>query len=235
MKKKAKKNIPPSSESAFDPTPSRTDPEIFIGLVAPVGIDLSIVCEELDAAFREVNYRLHVIKLSGLLRTIDKFKELPSAPEETRIRRHMLAGTQLRRALRNDVMALLAAGAVKAFRREKYGTAHDYALRQAYVFSSLKHPHEIETLRGLYGDAFFVISVYAPREQRVRELAAKIAASHHSSDVDRFRSAAERLLAIDEEEGLSYGQNVSSLSESRFVPGLPVPGSVQGSIGDSWN
>ena len=36
-----------------------------------------------------------------------------------------------------------------------------YLPRQAYIFNSLKHPDEIDTLRKIYGKSEFIFSVYS--------------------------------------------------------------------------
>ena len=79
----------------------------------------------------------------------------------------------------------------------------------AYIFNSLKLPNEVNTLKSIYGSAFFLISVYSPRRTRVDTLSKRIAESYHESDHSRYREKAEHLIAKDMDSGRGeYGQNV---------------------------
>lgn len=80
---------------------------------------------------------------------------------------------------------------------------------QAYVFHSLKHPAEAETLRKVYGNSFFLVAGYSPREQRVSHLAKSIASSRHVFQAQGNRKDAEELIERDRNEtGEKLGQRV---------------------------
>ena len=215
---------PPSG----DPLVPESGPELIIGLVAPIGVDPSFVIQRLKFELETVNYHVKEVRLSSLIHALDDYSHLSkssSGSEFDRIKEHMEAGTAIRnRTGRGDTIALLAIAEIRRLRQEfHWGKNHEKAgvenaeglarnplPRTVYILNSLKHPHEIDLLRDVYGQAFFVVSVYSPRETRVEFLARRIADSENTTNAQSFRSNAEKLICIDEEEeGELLGQNVS--------------------------
>jgi hypothetical protein len=94
--------------------------EIVIGLVAPVGTDLSVVTEELEQAFKLVSYQTRVIRLSRLLREL-RDPEIASilaniddhGPADERTIAYMDAGDRFCELFCKDAMARLAIGAMR--------------------------------------------------------------------------------------------------------------------------
>lgn len=201
--------------------PASDGPEIIVGLVSPVGSNLHCVVAALQDELAAANYGAIVVKVSSLLHQLQRYEKLGqgNSSEYHRIKRHMKAGTELRTTTGNGgIMALLATGEIRQRRFEeniKRGLRGEEAYRiplprTAYILDSLKHPDEIHTLRDVYGDAFFVVSAYAPREYRVEALAERLAASEQNQNSSMYRSKAEDLISIDEaEEGNKLGQDVS--------------------------
>lgn len=113
-------------------------PELFFGLVAPVGSDLSRVTEDLARALAGVVYRSHTIHLIELIHELEKWKEVPEDPLDVRIGKHMDAGNELRRVMgTGDAIATLGIGAVQTLRSSGFEVP---APNYAYIFRSLKHP-----------------------------------------------------------------------------------------------
>jgi len=185
-------------------------PELFFGLVAPVGSDLSRLTEELEHALTTVGYHSRPIHLIEQIHEIDKWKDLPETPLDVRIHKHMDAGNEYRREMvRGDAVAMHGVGAVRKLRFQVTKKLEEPAPSTAYVFRSLKHPDEADTLRRIYGVGFFLIAAYSPRDTRVDHLAQAIAESHHRFQSSDFRATAERLNQRDEAElGDKFGQNV---------------------------
>lgn len=184
--------------------------ELVIGLVVAVGADLDCVCASLQAALSQVRYTAKTIRISQLVHEIKGDQDLPEAPEDLRIQKHMDAGNKLRQALgRGDAMALLSIGAIRDERESITGDANTPAPRHVWVLRSLKNPAEVATLRTIYGRSFFLIGAYCPRSLRVQNLAMRIAASNNDLQSGRHRSEAEDLIRRDESEvGNKLGQNV---------------------------
>ncbi len=205
-----------------DPLAPKEGPELVIGLVAPVGAKIGLVCEVLKEELRKFEYRSQEIRVSRLLHQLKQYhllstRDFPS--EYERIYEHMKAGTELRvKTERGDVLSLLSISNIRLLReqvnRENPAVKKEFLStspleRTAFILRSLKHKDEISTLRDIYGRAFVVISAYLPRADRVEALANVIAKSVSSSDPHAFRDQAEKLIAIDEAEGNKLGQNVS--------------------------
>jgi cytidine deaminase len=185
-------------------------PELVIGLVGASGSDLREVTQAVRAGLSPYGYEVVPVRLSELMREIAGGGYLSEIkPEEERIWRHMDAGDQIRRdSKRNDAVAALGITYVSAYRNEKFDGAP--AAGTAFVFDSLKHPAEVETMRRVYRERFTLISVHAPTTQRRDALAMRIAESHGApQNAAGYREQAERIMARDEyDDEHQFGQNV---------------------------
>ncbi len=196
-------------------TPAIGDgPELYFGLVGPAGTDLNAVVEALSGSLRARNYRVRTISLSDLLREQDsELSRVWDYFEEERIRAAMTAGNQLCEKLgSNDAVMRLGLLKVRHLRKEEVGEQKKPVPRTAFIFKSLKRPEEYDLLREIYGDSFFLISVYEPKHQRVTNLAQKIAKTHQAAMNYDHRKKAELLIEDDEdEEETPFGQRVGDL------------------------
>lgn len=97
-------------------------PELVIGLVGGVGLDLGLVGEHLQRALREVSYGSEIIRLSELLHRVEWDATLEGEAEASRddyILSHQDRGNDLReRTGRADALALLAVSAIRVIRAE---------------------------------------------------------------------------------------------------------------------
>jgi hypothetical protein len=191
-----------SEGSPLDPRPF---PEIVIGLVGPVGIDLEPIVAAITQEIEAVEYFVKTIRLSAQLEKFFKL-DLSAFHEDDRVPRLMDAGTRLReRSERGDAVALLAIAEIRRVRAEELQGKTE---SNAFILRSLKHPHEVQTLRSVYGDGFFLISVYTPRDARVSAMAEKITKSQHGRP-SQARAKAELIVERDElEENTELGQDV---------------------------
>ena len=99
--------------------------------------------------------------------------------------------------------------AIQDYRQEQIGKTDTTLRRKAYILNSFKHPDEVKTLRKIYGQAFCVISLYAPRAERVDSLSELIAQSHHGFDKEKYRDVAEALIERDASAANGdFGQDV---------------------------
>ena len=196
---------------------ARSGPELVFGLVGAVGTDLAQVSHALREQLIRVGYSAYEIRVSALMHSLDRFRHLSamSGSEYERIKAHMKAGSELRSlAQKGDILALMAVAQIRQLRLE-HGDVVEVERprtplrRTAYIIRSIKHPSEIDTLRDIYGRAFFVVSAYSPRSKRVATLAGVIADSEGNPDHGSFRGKAEELIRIDEEEeDAPLGQDV---------------------------
>jgi hypothetical protein len=184
-------------------------PELFIGLVAAVGTDHDQLSTLLEEGLRSFGYRTHTVRLTKLLRAIPRFKNLKTSPVDEYISSHQRAGDEFRELIRNrNALAALGISGIRGFRGER-GDKDRIVGRTAYIIRSLKTPEEVQLLRDIYGDAFFLVASSAPLNLRRRYLATKIAESHHEFQHEPFFSKAEELIQIDQQEPeKEYGQNL---------------------------
>lgn len=193
---------PDNPENSLTPRPY---PELVFGLVGPVGVDLDPVIEILTRELRIPGYRAKSIRLS---KQLEKFfgSDYSKEPEHQRITSLMNEGTRLRETSgRGDAVALLGVAEIGRVRQDEWAGSEE---KNAYILRSLKHPHEVQTLRQVYGKGFFLISVYSPREVRVSALAERISKSAYGNSKGA-RMHAEAIVERDElEENKSLGQDV---------------------------
>lgn len=184
-------------------------PELFIALVAPVGADGDKVCEFLDEALARFKYRVEPIRVVEQLKKFPEYLQDEPANEFEKIKGRMDAGDRFReKADRNDALAILALSHIQQFRRNADPEGKPIK-RQAYLFRTLKRPEEVWALRRIYGSNLIVISVHSNREQRIVNLAQRIAKSEYSAHSAHFREFAENLVLRDEsDETKPYGQRL---------------------------
>lgn len=215
------------------------DPELFFGIVGPIGTDTKAAVEALRAALNDWNYKLEPIVVSELVKEQPIFGEyVESLPVDQHYSKAIEACNVAREKLHsNDAMVQMAVAEVQLRRLKLHGEPENAGNRvkpvprQAYVFKSLKLPEEIQTLRSVYGSAFFVISIHAQRDARRRSLAERIKESHAAREFkDRHFSMAEALLSQDEYEG-GPGQNVrSAFPEADYFTATDKPEDLKISI-----
>jgi deoxycytidylate deaminase len=182
--------------------------ELFFGLVGAVGTDQATVDDQLREILSSFNYETHSIRLADLLEDWAPYKkELKKSPADDYIESHMDAGDELReRTARPDVLSVLALEKIADIRSK---SSHQ---RRAFIFRSIKNPAELESLRLIYGDSFYLIAAYASHERRKQALATRIAKSKGENPPERFFARAEDLMWRDQSgPNKDMGQLVSKV------------------------
>jgi len=206
--------------------PQNEPVELVFGLAGPVGTRFSKVTDTLKDALVAVSYSTQTIRLSSFLPEYNLSDgkatiELKNRPEDERIRSHQDGGNALRNAVGNK-----AALAIRAI-QEIAETRTLPPQRSAYVLHSLKRPEEVEQLRAVYDEGFFLIAVVAPRWLRIKSLAERIAETHETADTAAWLGVAEELVQRDEDEQSEYGQKLTDTFPSAdlfvsFEDGSPI-------------
>lgn len=183
--------------------------ELVFGLVGPTGVDLGKVCESLKAQLKVVAYEAIVIRLSELITPYLRGQPEDSTCEFTHIEKLMENGTTLReKTNQKDVVGRLGVASIRANRKANTGSEHTPRNRVAYIVRSFKRPEEVELFRQIYGKAFTVISVYAPRQSRIQELTRKLRSSTPKTGPTAEELAVKLVTRDAEEEGRKLGQRV---------------------------
>lgn len=196
---------------AGDLLPPIQGPELVFGLVGPIGTNMTAVAEVLAEELEKVGYRAIQIHITELLGALKHGFKLVERPLEERYKSYIDAGNKLRKKLKlNDVFALLSVARIRNTRATLTGSNSSPANHTAYILNQFKRPEEIETLRKVYGRAFFQISAYSSRANRVASLTRRIAESRFRDKPDEYyRGKAHDLTVRDEaEEENAYGQRV---------------------------
>jgi deoxycytidylate deaminase len=196
----------------------RTD-ELVIGFVGAIGSGATTTAQALaDILEREYGYSTNYIKVSSLILEMSALvgEPLPSDddPVHARITRMQDIGNKLRRRYSNSYLAEKCVERIAVDRlNPPLGIESGYAeqaqeetaqmrlpinRRRLHIIDAIKHTAEVELLREVYGNTFWLFGVFAPeeaREARLRRL--------------KFETAQlSKLFQIDEEDGLDYGQKV---------------------------
>lgn len=162
------------------------DTELVIGVVNAVGTECGRVLDRLEGLLNGFGYAVKQVRISSLLPAASR-----SDVEYERIKHYMKEGDQLRQRAENN--AILAAGAACEIKKLRQGEPK----KVAYIINSLKHPAEVEFLRKVYGDGFYLFGIHADEKSR-------------SEYLSKFKNVphahADELIRIDEDEKIDHGQ-----------------------------
>lgn len=189
-------------------------PEVVLGIVSPVGTDISDVLENIKYYFEDKGYFYEHIKVSTLFAPF--FPAFPKLKEKLdtqidRINCFIDLGDRMRKKLGNDILAALAIYEINERRLSPENKETTFEKR-VFVVDQLKTEAELDLLKEVYGDGFFQVSVYSARDIRVDNLARAEAHSHLSGDKNPYRDKAEAVVNRDEDERKKkHGQKVGKI------------------------
>lgn len=201
----------------FTPVATPIDPtELFIAVVAAIGTEVGMVCDELRIGLAKYDYSVHPLRLSNYLAEESGAADFRDKPYDEQVWDAMSAGDRLRASWgRGDALALHAVGEIVAKRKRTSPPMRtqpelpEYLERYAFLIRSLKTPDELETLRSIYGPRLIVIAAYSPKDKRREHLARRIAASRGNDDPATWVHSPDELMRRDEKEDRARGQAVS--------------------------
>lgn len=139
-------------------------PELFFGLVAPIGVDLDLVTGVLDETLHEMDYETQLFRFTKLMREVPLRKPLGASRYIQSIQERIAYANEVRRHLGDDALASLAVSAVRAFRAKKRKSEKEAGRskadppakgespeetplsKQAYIFRQIKRPEEVALL-----------------------------------------------------------------------------------------
>jgi deoxycytidylate deaminase len=160
--------------------------EIVIGIVSAVGTETTRVVTPLKDRLTHFGYEAKEIKVSSLLAN-DK----TTIGEYERIKTLMESGDSYRKG--TGLNSILAYGAAKLISESR----DENKPKRAYIINSLKHPDEVEALRKIYGQGFYLFGVHADKKRRLHYL---------TNDKNLTDPEALELTDIDEDEKVKHGQ-----------------------------
>lgn len=160
--------------------------ELVIGIVNAVGTEYKRVLDPLKDRLRGFGYAVEEIRVSSLLS-----QSISNSSEYDRIKHYMNQGDDLRQTTGNN--AILAAGAAHKIKESRSSDPK----KTAYIVNSLKHPDEVDFLRKVYGDGFYLFGIHADEKRRRAYLV---------DDKSLTQGQADELIRIDEDEKVDHGQ-----------------------------
>lgn len=174
--------------------------ELVIGLVGPVGANLKCVVKDLVLCLDKYGYASKEIHVSGLIENIVEIPSYDIANDYERTNALMTSGDEARRSTgHNSILALAVVSQIYGQRKVGRDNKLQPLPRHAYIINSLKHPDEVNALRRIYGNAFYLLGVYVAPENRL----------HYLKRVKNMLECdAKALMQRDESEGQIYGQRM---------------------------
>ena len=195
-------------------------PELFFGLVGATGTKLKDVITTFEISLKNVGYKTKVITLSEILKEKKYGAKKKWNNQYLRIKTLQSDGDKFRTKYKNGgAVARLGIGAIRKYRRQENATikklrnkkkqhANITIPRQAYFIKSLKHKTEVDVLRNIYGENFWLVSAYTPRGIRKDNLIERIKPDI-IEDESKAAQYAEELIERDFHNAKNeYGQDV---------------------------
>lgn len=178
----------------------RYTPELVIAFVGPIGSGVSTAATlAADALRSEFGYAGNVIKVSDLLNShAGEVGETPAARGSANWTDTLQrVGSKLRAERGHAFTADLAVGQIN-LQRDAEQKAGRITQRRFTVIDSLKHPAEVARLQHVYGNAFWLIGVFAPEDKRKERISVQLPAAPEIA----------RVMSVDEDERNKWGQRV---------------------------
>ncbi|EEX49793.1 cytidine and deoxycytidylate deaminase zinc-binding region [Pasteurella dagmatis ATCC 43325] len=163
------------------------DSELIIGIVSSVGTPSHRIITPLKDRLAGFGYSVEEIRVSQFLP-----KPNQDIREDERIFHFMEKGDLFReKSNNNSILAIASAVKIKELRH------HKNTKKNAYIINSLKHPDEVELLRKIYGDGFYLFGIHSDKPSRKEYL---------EKDKHCEPNKADELIKIDENEDKKHGQ-----------------------------
>lgn len=162
-----------TSAEPWQVQPASASPlELVFGFVGPTGVDQDMVMTSLKNQLAAVGYKSHEISLSKIIQNYEN-PGATFAHDFQKIEKLMDIGDDLRR--RSGDLAFIARLGIQKIRQARALSSDDQDIvsplqANAYIIRSFKRPEEVSLYRDVYGKAFNLISIYASRTHRIKNL-----------------------------------------------------------------
>lgn len=181
----------------------RASKEIVVGFMGAVGCGLPRIVSECEQQLKNLGYEVIKIKLSTFIKQQISAKKIKIPDEDTSIRYLELqsGGNMLRQEYGNEILAEFAV--------EQIGRHHltldktiaestDDLPRIAYLIDQIKHPDEVNLLRIIYRNLFYLIGVMSLEQHRQSRLMDE---GFRKEDIDY-------IISRDRKESDGFGQQL---------------------------
>ena len=190
--------------------PERESKELIIGFSGPVGCGVDIVREMTQDVLESLSYKIVDIKISEYIKMsaksglIDDYSaDLSSLSSQEKYPQLQEAGNRLRAEYGADILAELAITRIATHRTSLVPNGMELMEyvpeKTAYLVDQLKHPEEVNLLRKVYGNLFFLVGVFASSKQRRENLVSK-------QNIEETK--ADEIMETDRKENDYHGQQL---------------------------
>lgn len=193
-------------------------PEIFIGVVSPVGVDTAGVISSIGRFFAASGYEVFDIKVTDYFDVLKKSLSidlpLDKKPTDRRINSYIDFGNRIREEFKDDsVLAAYTVFKIARTREQEFKKNKQISYQnRVYIIHQFKRKEEIDLLRSVYGRLFFQTSVYSSKKSRVDYLSHRIAHDRGTADQSESRTMAHELVSRDENEKKNlHGQRLTKI------------------------
>lgn len=181
----------------------RASQEFVIGVMGAVGCGLPRIVTEFDEQLQKLDYKVVRIKVSEFISIqIDKGTvTIPTGDTSNRFLKYQSGGNELRRLFGNEIMAEYAVSQIGRHRLVIDPELKDLAKeppRVAYIIDQIKHPAEVELLRTIYRNNFYLVGVMSLEANRKTRL----------TDDGLRPAVIEAIVSRDRKEGAKFGQQL---------------------------
>jgi deoxycytidylate deaminase len=190
------------SKRPKDVIDERKSKELVIAFSGPIGCGISYVKEKVKEQLVSAGYVVHIIKISDYLKECINEGLVRGVPNQIlsgadRYIQMQDAGNYLR-SIQNDFLAEYSIKRIAEIRTANIPPNIEQVIdyvpsRTAYLIDQLKHPSEVQLLRAVYGNLFYLFGVLSTSSKREARLAAeKIPSSRISELVERDRKQPDK-------------------------------------------
>ena len=142
-------------------------PDLVLGLVGPIGVDLGYISQALSDSLVSYNYESEHIQLTQLMQELVSDKKIDSSNVALSYSSKIDYANDLRRKYKaNDILAAIAVGAIKNRRSQIIQLDGRKQCGRAFIIRQFKTPEEIRLMRSVYGKNFIQISIYGSQKKR---------------------------------------------------------------------
>ncbi|MGX4712232.1 hypothetical protein [Rhodococcus ruber] len=191
---------------------SNFGPELIFGIVRPVGVARDVIVDAFRHQLAAFEYELDHIRVSETIENL--LPDTESLPNKTYERTISLIDHGDRICAENNSSAALAASAIvqiQLSRAENDCSETERRQRTAYLIDSIKRTQEAELLKRVYGDRFIQVAFMSDEEKRRNRLMELFLSENFGDTEAEHREKADKLIRLDQKEGVQYGQNVSKV------------------------
>ncbi len=197
---KASQKKSTSSEDSLKEILARKSSEIVIGICGAIGSVTAELVEALESKLLDIGYNVKKIKISDLIEQYTKEKRPTDQSVGERYDFLQKSGNKLREDHRANILAKLAIREISIARAPYLDNPEEIKTTQkvAYIINQIKHPDEIQMLKAVYKQNFYLIGIYSTENDRKTRLKERGATD----------SEIANLIIKDRKDEESYGQQV---------------------------